>query len=119
METATIGGVYVVVQDMDRAQRFYEAALGLTTKFRDRSSWCQFDTGKVSFSLSSPDEAATNAVGAVALFKSSDPESVREQVKNAGGHFVASRDMGSHGAVLTFADPDRNLFQVLIPNAAP
>lgn len=117
MQVAGIGGIYVVVEDMDRAQRFYEKALGLVTKFRDKSSWCQFDTGNVSFSLSSPEEAGGRAQGAVVVFKAGQLADVRQQVEDAGGTFRAVRDMGSHGTVVTFADPDGNDFQVLIPSA--
>ena len=112
MQTAGIGGVYVVVEDMDRAQLFYEKSLGLVTKFRDQSSWCQFDTGNVSFSLSSPEEAGGRAQGAVVVFKAGQLAGIRQQVEDAGGTFRAVRDMGSHGTVVTFADPDGNDFQV-------
>jgi predicted enzyme related to lactoylglutathione lyase len=118
MQTAGIGGVYMVVKDMDRAQRFYEDALGLVTKFRDRSAWCQFNTGNVSFSLSSPEEAGGRAQGVVVIvFKAEQLAGIRQQVEDAGGTFRALRDMGSHGTIATFADPDGNDFQVLIPSA--
>ena len=117
MQTAGVSGVYMVVDDMDRAQRFYEDALGLVTKFRDRSSWCQFDTGNVSFSLSSPEEAGGRAQGVVIVFKAEQLAGIRQQVEDAGGTFRALRDMGSHGTIVTFADPDGNDFQVLIPSA--
>jgi len=117
MQATCIGGVYVVVEDMDRAQRFYENALGLVTKFRDRSSWCQFDTESVSFSLSSPEEAAGRAQSVVVVFKTGQLAGIRQQVEDAGGTFRALRDMGSHGTIATFADPDGNDFQVLIPSA--
>ncbi|WP_247410511.1 VOC family protein [Bradyrhizobium sp. 150] len=117
MQAAGIGGVYVVVEDMDRAQRFYENALGLVTKFRDRSSWCQFDTGNVSFSLSSSEEAGVSAQSVVVVFKTGQLAGIRRQVEEAGGTFRALRDMGSHGAIATFTDPDGNDFQVLIPSA--
>ena len=118
MQTAGIGGVYMVVKDMDRAQRFYEDALGLVTKIRDRSAWCQFNTGNVSFSLSSPEEAGGRAQGVVVIvFKAEQLAGIRQQVEDAGGTFRALRDMGSHGTIATFADPDGNDFQVLIPSA--
>jgi len=117
MQATCIGGVYVVVEDMDRAQRFYENALGLVTKFRDRSSWGQFDTGSVSFSLSSPEEAGGRAQSVVVVFKTGQLAGIRQQVEDAGGTFRALRDMGSHGAIATFTDPDGNDFQVLIPSA--
>ncbi|MBR0713909.1 VOC family protein [Bradyrhizobium liaoningense] len=113
MQTARVSGIYVVISDMDRAQRFYEKALGLVTKFRDRSSWCQFDTGSVTFSLSSPEEAGSTQ-SVMVVFKAGQLATVREQVEDAGGTLLALRDMGAHGTVVTFADPDGNEFQVLI-----
>lgn len=115
MLTASVSGIYLVVNDMDRAQLFYEKALGLVTKFRDQSSWCQFATGNVAFSLSSPEEAGrTQSV--MVVFKAGQLAGIREQVEDAGGAFLALRDMGPHGTVVTFADPDGNEFQVLIPS---
>jgi hypothetical protein len=37
---------------------------------------------------------------------------LRAADRAAGGRHLSSRDMGSHGGVATFADPENNLFQL-------
>jgi predicted enzyme related to lactoylglutathione lyase len=97
---------------MDKAQAFYERALGLTLKFRDQSKWCQFGVGGTNFALSSAEEAAPGASGGVVVFEADDIEGIRESVEAAGGLFVSERDMGAHGRVLVFLDAESNVFQV-------
>jgi predicted enzyme related to lactoylglutathione lyase len=107
----SIQSVYMVVQDMDRADRFYQAVLGVSPKFRDGSAWCQFGIGPMNFALSSIQEAAQDTQRSVVVFETSDLDRTRRGVEAAGGRCIAARDMGSHGSVLSFADLDGNLFQ--------
>lgn len=113
-----IQSVYTVVHDMDRAQAFYEQALELPMSFRDRSAWCQFKVGPTNFALSSPGEAAAGARGSVVVFETSEADVVGRRIARLGGHHVASRDMGAHGIVATFADRENNLFQLLVVSGA-
>ncbi len=110
--------VYTVIRDMDAAERFYGAALGLSPSFRDGERWCQFRLGNTNFALSSIEEAAPGAAGSVAVFEADDAAEAERRVRQAGGGIVARRDMGSHGAVLTCADPEGNLFQIFSRTAA-
>jgi predicted enzyme related to lactoylglutathione lyase len=112
MSIQRIQSVYVAVSDMARAQAFYEQVLAQPAKFRDAERWCQFAVGAGAFALSSAQEAADGASGAVVVFGSDDLPAVAERVAAAGGRALALRDMGGHGRVQTFADPDGNLFQV-------
>ncbi len=109
-----LNGIYVVVADMDRVQEFYQATLGIDVKFRDRSAWCQFDTGTVSFALGSVEEAGPTGQRIVPVFTGQSMTVIRDRVKALGGAFVGERDMGSHGVVGTFADPEGNHFQILV-----
>jgi predicted enzyme related to lactoylglutathione lyase len=110
--------VYTVIRDMDAAERFYGAALGLSPSFRDGERWCQFRLGNTNFALSSADEAAPGALGSLAVFEADDAAEAERRVQEAGGRVLAWRDMGSHGAVLTCADPEGNLFQIFSRTAA-
>lgn len=112
MAIQKIQSVYTVVRDMDKAQAFYERALGLTPKFRDGSKWLQFGVGGSNFALSSVEEAAPHATGSVVVFEADSVDGIRERVEAAGGEFVSERDMGSHGRVLVFLDAERQIFQV-------
>lgn len=104
--------VYYVTRDMERAVAFYRDALGLRMKFQDGTNWAQFDAGGVNFSLSAPEEAAAGATGAVVIFEVDDLESARDRLTAVGAPVLAFRDMGTHGRVLTFRDPDGNLVQL-------
>jgi predicted enzyme related to lactoylglutathione lyase len=112
MPSSSIRSVYTVANDMDLLQRFYVGALGLQLAFRDRDSWCQFKIGQVSFALCSPSEAAQGARGSVIVFDAIDLPVFSQRIERLGGRHLSSRDMGSHGSVATFADPENNLFQL-------
>jgi predicted enzyme related to lactoylglutathione lyase len=112
MSISRIQSVYSIVSDMDRLQVFYETALGLPLAFRDRDAWCQFKIGQTAFALSSPAEAAAGAHGSVVVFETADPDTLAKRILQLGGRHLADRDMGAHGKVMTFADPEDNRFQL-------
>jgi predicted enzyme related to lactoylglutathione lyase len=112
MPLGTIRSVYTVADDMDLMQAFYAGALELPLAFRDRDNWCQFKAGQVSFALSSRSEAANGARGSVIVFDAIDVAAFAQRIERLGGKHLSSRDMGSHGIVATFADPENNLFQL-------
>jgi predicted enzyme related to lactoylglutathione lyase len=112
MPLDAIRTVYTVANDMDLMLAFYAGALELPLAFRDRDNWCQFKAGPVSFALSSPSEAARDARGSVIVFGATDLAAFAQRIERLGGQHLSSRDMGSHGSVATFADPENNLFQL-------
>ncbi|WP_158816628.1 VOC family protein [Methylocapsa sp. S129] len=112
MSINRIQSVYTVVRDMDRLQAFYETALGLPLAFRDRDAWLQFKIGQTAFALSSLVEGAVGARGGVVVFETAEPTSLAERIVQLGGRRLGDRDMGAHGRVMTFADPEDNRFQL-------
>jgi predicted enzyme related to lactoylglutathione lyase len=112
MSPGAVRSVYTVANDMDLMHAFYEGVLELPLAFRDRDNWCQFKTGQVSFALSSPSEAARGARGSVIVFDPIDVTAFAQRIERLGGRHLSSRDMGPHGSVATFADPENNLFQM-------
>ncbi len=112
MSVQGIQSVYTVVHDMDALQAFYSQVLGTPAKFRDNNRWTQFSVGSTNFALSSAEEAVPGAAGSVIVFEAAGLDGIRESVEGAGGRFVGERDMGSHGTVLTFTDPEGHPFQV-------
>lgn len=112
MTIKRLQNAYYVTADMDRAAAFYGDVLGLPTKFRDGMKWAQFDAGGVNFSLSSPEEAAAGATGAVVIFEVDDIDEMRRRLESAEASVLDARDMGDHGRSLTFRDPDGNLVQL-------
>lgn len=112
MPMLKIQSVYTVVQDMDALQTFYSQVLGMPPKFRDDDRWTQFSVGNTSFALSCGAEAAPGAKGSVVVFEAASLEGVRDRIEGAGGQLIGERDMGAHGQVLSFQDPEGHPFQV-------
>lgn len=112
--------VYVVAKDVGRLETFYAQALGLPVQFRDENKWTQFRQQRSAFALSSAEEAAPGAVGAVPVFQVAGEarEELQQKILSAGGQLLAQRDMGSHGVVATYQDPEENLFQVFSKSSA-
>ena len=106
--------VYIVAKDMDRLAGFYAEALGMPVQFRDANKWTQFRLQRSAFALSSAEEAAQGAVGAVPVFQVAGEtrNEVEEKILSAGGQLIGQCDMGSHGFVVTYKDPEENIFQV-------
>jgi len=50
----------------------------------------------------------------VIVFEATDVAALTERIEHLGGRQISSRDMGQHGNVVTFADPEDNLFQLHI-----
>lgn len=114
-----IQSIYTVVHDMDALQAFYSRVLNTPPKFRDADRWTQFGVGATNFALSCAAEAAPGAAGSVVVFEADTLEGVRDAVTAAGGLQVAERDMGAHGAVLSFTDPEGHPFQVFSKTPLP
>lgn len=112
MAIQKIQSVYTVAHDIEKEQAFYQEALGLTLKFCDPSRWAQFSVGGSNFALSSVQEAVQGASGSVVVFEANGLDGIRAKVERAGGKFLSARDMGSHGRVLAFLDPENQIFQV-------
>jgi predicted enzyme related to lactoylglutathione lyase len=112
MPLDALRNAYTVANDIDLMQAFYAEALELPLAFRDRDNWCQFKLGQLAFALSSPFEAATGARGSVVVFSATEMAALAKRIERLGGLHLSSRDMGSHGSVATFADPENNLSQI-------
>ena len=54
-----------------------------------------------------------------AHFDAAELASVAARIERLGGRHLASRDMGAHGSVATFADPEGNLFQLRVRPGPP
>jgi predicted enzyme related to lactoylglutathione lyase len=110
--------VYVVADRPAELHAFYESALGLQLKFRDKDRWFQYGVGNTSVALACREEAAPAASGLVMVLEVSDFAGARERIAGAGGEVLGVRDMGSHGAVMSLRDPEGNVVQ-LFKRAAP
>ena len=111
--------VYVVAQRPAELHAFYESALGLKLKFRDKDRWFQYGVGNTSVALACAEEAAPATSGVVMVFEVSDFAGAQERITGAGGEVIGTRDMGAHGAVMSLRDPEGNVMQLLKRAAAP
>ena len=53
------------------------------------------------------------------VFDATDVDALALRIERLGGRHLSSRDMGSHGSVATFADPENNLFQLHVRPGGP
>lgn len=111
--------VFVVAERPAELHAFYESALGLQLKFRDQDRWIQYGVGNGSVALACREEALPATSGVVMVFEVSDFAGAEERVAAAGGEVLGTRDMGSHGAVLSLRDPEGNIVQLFKRQATP
>lgn len=111
--------VFVVSERPEQLHTFYETALRLQLKFRDKDRWIQYGVGNGNVALSCREEAAPATSGVVMVFEVEDFEDVAERVNAAGGQVLGTRDMGSHGAVMSLRDPEGNIVQLFKRQGTP
>jgi len=104
--------IHFVTRDLDRVCEFWQRALGLSMRFRDADRWVQLKAGESPLAIASPDEGVAGQIGAVPVFEVGDLQSHSQAITVHGGRIVSIRDMGDHGRVLTFSDPDGNVAQL-------
>jgi len=111
--------VFVVAERPAELHAFYESALGLQLKFRDKDRWIQYGVGNASVALACREEAVPAASGVVMVFEVSDFDATAGRVAAAGGEVLGTRDMGSHGAVMSLRDPEGNIVQLFKRQGTP
>ena len=104
--------VFVVAERPAELHAFYESALGLTLKFRDKDRWIQYGVGNTSVALACREEALPATSGLVMVFEVEDFAATSERVTALGGQVLGTRDMGAHGAVMSLRDPEGNIVQL-------
>ena len=103
---------YYITKNMERAVSFYRDTLGLSIAFQDGNKWAQFKAGASNFSLSSPEQGAFGRSGGVIIFEVESIDQFEKKIEKSQGSIIEIRDMGDHGKVLTFRDPDENIVQL-------
>ncbi|MBB3178291.1 VOC family protein [Variovorax sp. Sphag1AA] len=111
--------VFVVAERPAELNNFYESALGLQLKFRDKDRWIQYGVGGSNVALACREEAVPATSGVVMVFEVDDFTAVAERVAASGGEVLGMRDMGSHGAVMSLRDPEGNIVQLFKRQATP
>ena len=113
-----VATVWVPVDDMERAVRFYRDTLGFdTTKQQD--DWSEIDAGGLKIGLNAREETARHAEGgAVITFEPDggiDEEVAR--LKDAGVEFTGGISEHTWGRVAPFKDSEGNDLQLYAPPA--
>ena len=111
--------VFVVAERHAALHHFYESALGLQLKFRDKDRWIQYGVGNTSVALACREEALPASSGVVMVFEVDDFAATSERVAASGGEILGLRDMGAHGAVLSLRDPEGNIVQLFKRQGTP
>lgn len=111
--------VFVVAERPAELHNFYESALGLQLKFRDKDRWIQYGVGNTNVALACREEATPATSGVVMVFEVDDFSETAERVAAAGGEVLSTRDMGSHGAVMSLRDPEGNIVQLFKRQGTP
>lgn len=111
MTVLKIQNVYLPTEQAARDAEFYRHALGAELRFADEEHWIQLAVAGANLALAGPRESATTA-GAVTVYEVDDLDNHAAAIEAAGGTIVTTRDMGSHGRTLTFADPSGNISQL-------
>lgn len=106
--------VYLTAADPEALAAFYKA-LGLTVRFADQGKWIQFESEKTAFCVASPLESVSKpSSNAVLVFEVEDLELVLKAAREQGADVSGEiRDMGAHGRVAHFKDPQHNIVQLL------
>ena len=114
MTVSRLQNVHVVGASVERLAEFWQRALGLERRFVDPGRWIQLQAGEDAFAIASPGEGVPAQAGAVPVFEADDLEGHAAAIEEHGGRVLDLRNMGDHGRVLTFSDPDGNIAQLLI-----
>lgn len=110
-----LGNVTIVVRNLVRARKFYRDVLGLRLAFYDKKhDWLCFDTGRTSFSLTVPWNAASRKLVGVPTgvsFYVDDIDTTYAKLKKKKVKFAfAPRTEPWGGKLANFTDPDGNQF---------
>ncbi|WP_375778121.1 VOC family protein [Bradyrhizobium sp. ma5] len=105
--------VYLTAVEPEELAGFYEA-LGLTIRFADRGKWIQFAGEKAALCVASPAESVSEpSRNAVLVFEVDDLEFALDRARAQGAEVLGDiRDMGAHGRVAHFKDPQHNTIQL-------
>lgn len=117
--------VYVYVQDIERAVRFYRDLLELRLTYND-GHWAALDVGGVRVGLhatdgnpvpSIPRDASGAKAGATLTLRSTAIDDDVERLSAAGVKFLGPIYRAEWGAVVAFEDPDGNILKLMQPPA--
>ena len=109
-----IAFTYYFVENMDRAIKFYEKTLGLTTLFRG-VDWSEFQTNERRIALLKKNKPVFSEGGAVVSFLVNPIESAINDLKLQGVRFVKELQVFPYGKLAEFLDSEGNVLGLYEP----
>jgi predicted enzyme related to lactoylglutathione lyase len=114
---AGVATVWVPVQDMDRAVKFYGETLGLSVK--DRSAdWSEIEANGLMIGLNARENTGNGGGGAVITFQPDGTiDDEVDRLTSAGVDFTGDISDHSWGRIAPFKDSEGNDLQIYAPPA--
>lgn len=114
--TQGVATVWVPVDDIDRAVKFYTETLGLTVKGQD-GDWAEVDANGLSVGLNARESThGGHGGGAVISFQpEGDLAEEIDRLKGAGVEFIGDVAEHSWGKIAAFKDSEGNDLQLYAP----
>ncbi len=112
MTVLGLQNIHFVAEDVEVAAQFWQQAMGLALRFRDDDRWVQMTAGHAPLAIASKAEGHPDQIGAIPVFEVDDVEAHICSIGAHGGKLLDDREMGSHGRVVTFEDPQGNVAQL-------
>ena len=111
-----VATVWMPVEDMDRAVKFYGETLGLTVK-NEGEDWSELDANGVMIGLNGREKTHGESTGGAMLTLQPDGSLYDELVRltEAGVTFVGEVSDHSWGRIATFKDSEGNDLQLFEP----
>ncbi len=114
-----VATVWMPVDDMDRAVKFYGQTLGLSVK-SEGDDWSEFDANGVTIGLNGREATHGSAGGGAMLTLQPDGDLFDEVVRLSDAGVEFAGDVAQHpwGKIATFKDSEGNDLQLFEPPAS-
>ncbi|HEX5437042.1 MAG TPA: VOC family protein [Gemmatimonadaceae bacterium] len=117
-ELRRIGQIAILVQDVERAVRFYRDTLGITLLFQADPGLAFFDCGGVRLMLSRPEGDGNGAGTSILYYTVDDIQQAHTTLAERGVHFVAPphrvAQLADHDLWMAFCrDSEENLLALM------
>ncbi len=111
-----VAAVWVPVEDMERAVRFYRDALGLQVK-EQQPEWTEIDANGLLIGLNGREKASARSKGGAVISFQPDGsiEDEVERLKQAGVNFTGDISSYEWGRIVPFKDSEGNDLQLYAP----
>jgi len=112
----SVATVWVPVDDMDRAVRFYTDALGLEAG-KQTEEWCEVEAGNLTIGLNAREGTSAHADGGAVITFTPDGgiDAEVERLKGAGVEFTGGISDHPWGRIAPFKDSEGNDLQLYAP----